>query len=148
MQAVGAPKHWMDSPSPVEPLRLRRAPMLVAAICLAGGDLIAIHWCPPGLLIAVLLLLLALSAWSLRRARRVAAVPVLALWVAVGCTCAQIERPIARQDALTSYADGLSRTIRGRVVRVRELPPEQFAMSRKLPTASRCVARRCSDRGS
>jgi competence protein ComEC len=43
----------------------------------------------------------------------------------VGCTCAQIELPVQRQNALTSYADGLSRTLRGRVVRIRELPAEQ-----------------------
>ena len=125
MQAVGAPKHWMDSPSAVEPLRLRRAPMLAAAVCFAAGDLLARRWQPPGLLFAVLLAVFGLCIWGLLQARRIATVPVLALWVAVGCTCAQIERPVARQEALTSYADGLSRTVRGRVVRVRELPAQQ-----------------------
>ncbi|HEX4154342.1 MAG TPA: ComEC/Rec2 family competence protein [Acidobacteriaceae bacterium] len=124
MQAVGAPQHWIDSPSTVEPLRLRRAPMLATAICFAAGDLLARRWQPPALLVAALILLLGLAAWSLWRAPRIAALPVLAVWVVVGCTCAQIERPIARQDALTQYADGLSRTVRGRVVRVRDLAPE------------------------
>ena len=125
MQAVGAPKHWMDSPSAVEPLRLRSEPMLAAAISFAVGDVLARRWQPPTLLIAALILLFVMSALSLWRARRVAALPVLALWVAVVCTCAQIQAPVRRQDALTSYADGLSRTVRGRVLRVRELPPEQ-----------------------
>ena len=124
MQAVGARKHWMDSPPAVDPPQLRGAPMLAAALCFAAGDLIASRWQPPALLVAALLLLLLLSIAGQRWARRIAVVPALALWVVVGCTCAQIEQPVSRQTQLTSYADGLSRTVRGRVVRVRELAPE------------------------
>ncbi len=124
MQAVGARKHWMDSPPAVDPPQLRGAPMLAAALCFAAGDLIALRWQPPALLFTALLLLLLLSIASLLWARRIAVIPVLALWVPVGCTCAQIELPVSRQPQLTSYADGLSRTVRGRVVRVRELAPE------------------------
>ena len=128
MQAVGARKHWMDSPPAVDPPQLRGAPMLAAAICFAAGDLIARHWQPPALLIAGLLLLLLLSTVSLQWAGRIAVVPILALWVAAGCTCAQIELPVSRQTQLTSYADGLSRTVRGRVIRVRELAPENSSL--------------------
>ncbi len=124
MQAVGARKHWMDSPPAVDPPQLRGAPMLAAAVCFAAGDLIARHWRPPALLVTALALLLLLSIAGLLRARRIAVVPVLALWVAVGCVCAQIESPISRQPQLTGYADGLSRSVRGRVVHVRELAPE------------------------
>ena len=124
MQAVGARKHWMDSPPVVDPPQLRQAPMLAAACCFAAGDLVARRWQPPALLVTALLLLLLLSIVSLLRARRIAVVPVLALWVAVGCTCTQIQLPISRQTQLTGYADGLSRTVRGRVVRIRELAPE------------------------
>ena len=62
MQAVGARKHWMDSPPAVDPPQLRGAPMLAAAICFAAGDVIARHWQPPALLVATLLLLLLFSA--------------------------------------------------------------------------------------
>ena len=124
MQAVGARKHWMDSPPAVDPPQLREAPMLAAALCFAAGDLIARRWEPPGLLVSALLFLLLLSIVGLLWSRRIAVVPVLALWAVVGCTCAQIELPISRQQQLTGYADGLSRTVRGRVVRVRELAPE------------------------
>src|SRR6185437_7395934 len=124
MQAVGARKHWMDSPPAFDPPQLRQAPMLAAALCFAAGDLIARRWEPPGLLVSALLFLLLLSIVGLLRSRRVAVVPVLALWAVVGCTCAQIELPISRQQQLTGYADGLSRTVRGHVVRVRELAPE------------------------
>jgi competence protein ComEC len=114
----------MDAPPAVDPPQLRGAPMLAAALCFAAGELLAHRWQPPALLVTALLLLLLLSIAGVVWARRVAVVPVLALWVAVGCTCAQIELPISRQPQLTSYADGLSRTVRGRVVRVRELAPE------------------------
>lgn len=124
MQAVGAPNHWMDSPAAVEPLRLRRAPMLAAALCFAAGDLLARRWQPPALLVAALVLLFLFAVVSLWCAHRFAAAPVLALWVVAGCVCAQVQQPVARQQALTAYADGLSRMVRGRVVRVRELPPE------------------------
>jgi competence protein ComEC len=125
MQKLGPGKHWMESPPAVDPPQLRGAPMLAAAICFAAGDILARRWQPPALLVAALVLLLVVSVWSLRFARRVSAVPVLALWIVVGCTCAQIQRPIDRQTQLAKYADGLSRTVRGRVVRVRELPRDE-----------------------
>jgi competence protein ComEC len=98
--------------------------MLAAALCFAAGDLLARRWEPPALLVSAIILLLLLAVWALLRAPRAAAIPVLALWVALGCTCAQIQQPVSRQTELTSYADGLSRMVRGRVVRVRELPPD------------------------
>src|SRR5580692_10462178 len=109
MQAVGARKHWMDSPPAVDPPQLRGAPMLAAALCFAVGDLLARRWQPPGLLIAALAFVLLLSFVSLRWARRVAVIPVLGVWVVAGCTCAQMQPPISRQAQLTSYADGLMR---------------------------------------
>ena len=124
MQAVGPRKHWMDSPRGVDAPQLRGAPMLAAAVCFAAGDLIAHRWQPPALLVASFAVVLLLAIVSLRWARRIGCVPVLAVWVVVGCTCAQVQLPISRQVKLTSYADGLSRMVRGRVVRVRELAPE------------------------
>ncbi|HEX5283158.1 MAG TPA: ComEC/Rec2 family competence protein [Bryocella sp.] len=124
MQAVGTPEHWMDSPPAVDPAQLRGAPMLAAALCFSAGDLIARHWEPPALLVTSCGLVLLLAVVSLLLAKRVATVPVLAVWVLVGCTCAQIQLPISRQPELTSYADGLSRTVRARVVRVRQLAPD------------------------
>jgi competence protein ComEC len=99
--------------------------MLAAAVCFALGDLAAKRWHPPATLISATVLLVLLTFWALSQARRVAAIPMFGLWVAAGCICAQVQTPVGRQERLVSYADGLSRTIRGRVVRVRELPPEQ-----------------------
>ncbi len=45
--------------------------------------------------------------------------------MAVGCWCAQIQPVPSTQQALASYADGLSRQVRGRVIRVRELPAQR-----------------------
>jgi competence protein ComEC len=45
--------------------------------------------------------------------------------MAAGLWCAEIAPTPNPQQALLSYADGLSRQVRGRVMRVRELPPRQ-----------------------
>lgn len=95
--------------------------MLAAAICFSAGDVIARRWQPPGLLVCGFAVLLLIAVVSLHCSRRIAVVPVLAIWIALGCTCAQIQLPVAHQPQLTGYADGLSRTVRGRVVRVRQL---------------------------
>ena len=67
------------------------------------------------------LLTLAALRWSLRTA----IVPVAAVWIAIGCWCAEIQPAPPTQHALAGYADGLSRQVHGRVMRVRELPPQQ-----------------------
>jgi competence protein ComEC len=122
MPAVGATRFWMNDAPVVEPLRLRRVPLMAAVVCFAVGDLIALRWQPPLLLVASTALLLALSILSLRKALRLAILPTYALWIALGCWCAQIQPPIPQQQSLQHAADGLSRTVRGTVVRVRTLP--------------------------
>jgi competence protein ComEC len=125
MPAVGAAPSWIfDSPA-VEPLRLRRVPLLAALACFAAGDVIALRWQPTLILAAATALLFALSIFSLRKTLRLAILPTYALWIAVGCWCAQIEPPVPQQRALQQLADGLSRDVRGTVIRVRTLPPQQ-----------------------
>jgi competence protein ComEC len=75
------------------------------------------------LLIAALLLVLATLA-ALRRSLRIAILPVAAVWIAVGFWCAEMHPVPSTQHDLSTYADGLSRQVRGRVTRVRELPPQ------------------------
>jgi competence protein ComEC len=72
---------------------------------------------------AALLCLLTLAAlrWSLRAA----IVPLAAVWIAIGCWCTEIQPTPPTQHALAGYADGLSRQLRGHVIRVRELRPQQ-----------------------
>jgi competence protein ComEC len=125
MPAVGATTFWMNSPPAVRPLRLRRVPLLAAALGFAAGVIIARQWQPTLLLVLAFVLLLTLTLISLRAAPRIAALPSLALWTAAGCWCAQMQPPVPTQLPLQHFADGLSRSVRGRVVRVRSLPELQ-----------------------
>lgn len=125
MRVIGTSGFWMDSAPAVEALRFRRMPLLAAVLCFALGDILSRSWHAPVLLAgstALLLLLAVLSQW---RANRIAIVPALALWIVAGCWCAQIQPAIPPQTALIPYADGLSRIVRGRVVRVRLLHETQ-----------------------
>jgi competence protein ComEC len=128
MRAFGATQFWMNDPAPVETLRLRRAPLLAAAVAFACGELLALHWQLTAILLIALTLLLVLSVVTMRKSTRLAALPILALWAVAGCWCAQMQPWPAPQTALIQNADGLSRIVRGRVVRVRILPA-------KLPVA-------------
>jgi competence protein ComEC len=56
--------------------------------------------------------------------------PTLALWVVAGFWCSELQPGPTSQTALARYADGLSRTVRGHVVRVRELPPRELPRDR------------------
>jgi competence protein ComEC len=128
MPSVGAATFWMNSPAPVEIFRLRRLPLLAAWFGFATGDVLALRWHPPAQVVVATSLLLAITLFSLRK--RIAIVPALALWIAAGCWCAQMEPPIPQPKPLQSLADGLSRNVRGTVVRVRSLPRQTAAPDR------------------
>ncbi len=121
MPSFGAATFWMAGRPPVEPLRARAVPMLLAALAFAAGNLCARQWHAPATLLLSVLLLLGLARASLRWAPRAVWLVVLVMWATVGCWCAQVQAPVDRQIAVHDYADGLSRTVRGRVVSVRSL---------------------------
>jgi competence protein ComEC len=77
---------------------------------------------PTILLLAAVLALVALTLLALRRSLRLAILPVAALWIAAGLWAAQLQPAPSPQTALLTYADGLSRTVQGRIVRIRTLP--------------------------
>lgn len=106
----------------MERLRFRRMPLLAAACWFAAGMAIARDWLAPPLFVTSIALLACLTALALRRSLRVAILPVAALWIAAGAWCWQVRPMPPTQHNLLQYADGLSRTVRGRIVRVRELP--------------------------
>jgi competence protein ComEC len=108
----------------VPALEFCRSPLLAATCWFALGEVLARSWEPSAVLLIAVLSLLALTLAGLRWALRVTIVPLAALWIAVGFWCAEIQPVPSTQHALQSYADGLSRQVRGRVVRVRVLPPE------------------------
>jgi competence protein ComEC len=80
---------------------------------------------PTVILLITTVLLSLLTLVALRWSLRIAVIPLAALWMTVGCWCAAVRPVPPTQQALANYADGLSRQVRGRIVRVRELPPQK-----------------------
>jgi len=111
----------------VETLSLRRAPLLAAALCFALGESFTKIQPPASrptiLLLFAVLAFTALTLLALRRTLRLAILPIAALWIAAGLWSAQLQPAPSPQTALFTYADGLSRTVQGRIVRIRTLPP-------------------------
>jgi competence protein ComEC len=133
VKALANPELWPNGAArapAIEPLRFRRAPLLAAAVCFGLGVCLAqpsSHFRPTIALLAAVLALTALTALSLRRAPNLLLLPLLSLWIVAGFWSAEIEPAAPSQAALEQYADGLSRMLRGHVVRVRELPPRAAA---------------------
>ena len=117
------PALWARGGSRLEPLEFRRAPLMAAAVWFALGEVMAWHWRPVVLLLVALVLLVGLMLMALRGWLRVAVVPLAAVWIVVGMWSAEVQPGPSRQTALLQYADGLSRAVRGRVMRVRTLSP-------------------------
>lgn len=119
------PANWPDSGPRVERLRFRRAPLLAAALSFCAGDLLAqpaLAWRPAVVMSLFAIVLVVLTLFMNRQSPRLALLPLLALWVVVGFWCAEIQPAPPSQSELAHYADGLSRIVQGRVIRVRELP--------------------------
>ena len=104
-------------------MRFRRAPLAAAAVSFALGVASA-RWSPrpAWALLAALVLLAALALLALKTAERVAIWPVLGVWVVLGMAAAVWQPGPPVPVRLVGFADGLSRTVRGRVVRV-QMPP-------------------------
>ncbi len=107
---------------PVKSLRLRHAPLLAAAVCFALGIVAAHRWQPSLVMLCAWALRAALTLGGLRGRAWAAVAAAAALWIVTGLWCAEIQPAPPSQQALFPYADGLSRTVRGRVLQVRALP--------------------------
>jgi len=119
------PDLWPKAAARIPTLEFRRAPLLAAVCWFAVGEAISRNRQPAVVLLIAILLLSLLTLAALRCSLRMAIVPLAAVWMAIGCWCAEMQPAPPTQHALASYADGLSRQLRGRVVRVRELAPQQ-----------------------
>ena len=108
--------------SQVRPLRLRDAPLLLLALSFAGGVLLRGHWQPPQQMVATCLLLSGTAMLAWWRAPRLAWAATATFWVALGWTARSLE-PTSADTSLLQYADGLQRSMTGRIVTVRRLPP-------------------------
>lgn len=96
-------------------------PLLAAAIAFSMGEVMASAWHSTILLLASLGILSLLLALALHRSLRTAILPLAAFWITAGIWSMQVRTIPSQQLSLKSYADGLSRSVRGRVTRVREL---------------------------
>ena len=118
------PRLWARNGSRLEPLSFRRTPLLWAALWFCVGiGAGRLGWVPAVVWVGAFLLLAGLSGAAIRQ-RRVGLLPLAGLWVAVGLGCGEMQPGAATQTELRGLADGLSRTVRGRVMRVRVLPPQ------------------------
>ncbi len=131
-----------DPASSVLRLRFRRAPLAAAATWFALG-ILASHvqlaytsFTPVPLLLGALILLAAVALAALRPALRIAWLPVAALWLLLGFAAAQWQPAPATSAALMPFADNLSRTVRGHVIRLHPAPqptPEAEADADPIP---------------
>jgi competence protein ComEC len=119
------PDLWPKAVARISALEFRRAPLLTAVCWFAVGEVISRNRQPAVVLLIAILLLSLLVLAALRFSLRTAIVSVAGIWIAVGCWCAEIQPAPPTQHALATFADGLSRQLRGHVVRVRELSPQQ-----------------------
>ncbi len=119
------PELWSKAKARVPPFEFRRAPLLAAVCWFAVGEVMARNSQPAVILLIALGLLFLLTVTALRWSFRTAIVPLAALWITLGFWCAKFQPFPPTQHALAGYADGLSRQVRGRVLRIRELTPQQ-----------------------
>ena len=105
-------------------------PLFAAACWFAAGIAIARNWIALPLLLIAIASLTGLAVIALRSSLRIAVIPSAALWIAAGAWSWQLRPVPATQHDLLRYADGLSRTVRGRVVRIRELPARNVESDR------------------
>jgi competence protein ComEC len=128
------PDLWPKAVARIPALEFRRAPLLTAVCWFALGEVMARNRSPAVVLLITIVLSSLLTLAALRYSLRTAIVPLAVVWIAIGYWCTEIQPAPSTQHALSYYADGLSRQIRGRVVRVRELSPEHNDSDRDRET--------------
>jgi competence protein ComEC len=119
MQASVSPEHQLER------LRLRRAPLAAAALWFAIGILAAhVHQHQTIQIVASLAILTLLALAALRTSNRTATLAIAAVWIALGVAAHDWQPAPPAQSELLAYADNLSRTVRGHVLRVHTPPPQ------------------------
>ncbi len=122
------PVLWVRTPPRVEPLDFRRAPVLFAALCFClGAASTRLVYQPPIVWLPAFTLLAFLTLLCLRRSPWLPLLPLAALWLTLGLAATELQPAPSPQTALHPYTDGLLRTVRGRIARIRTLlprPPE------------------------
>ena len=126
----------------VERLRFRQAPLGAAAVWFALG-ICANHWLaardaavPVVVLAGGIGLLGLIAAGALGSRARTAWVAVAGVWIALGVAAAEWKPGPVSPVALLGFADNLSRTVEGRVTRVRVAPPVVAAQANDADTVA------------
>lgn len=96
--------------SGVQPLRLHNSPALVVAACFAFGILFRNWWQPPTHVVFTCVLLLAVAAWAVVKAPRMAWFATAIAFIALGWA-AVLLRPSPQDASLLPYADALQRKV-------------------------------------
>ena len=109
----------------IERLHLRRTPLAAAALWFAIGILAAhLRQHQTIQIVASLAILALLAAAALRTSNRVATLAVASVWIALGVAAHDWQAVPPAQTDLLTYADNLSRNVRGHVLRVHTPPPQ------------------------
>jgi competence protein ComEC len=116
MQDRVSPKHLPER------LRFRRAPLAAAALWFASGILLAHFVQHQTIQIVASLAILGILALA-GLTTRAGTFAVAAVWIVLGVAAAHWQPSPPDQHELLAFADNLSRTVRGHVVRVRTPPP-------------------------
>ena len=118
MQA-GSPNSELWAGTRVEALAFGRMPVLWAAGWFAAGiGMARIASQPSAIWLLALMLLGGLLAIQVRT-EWVRLIPLAGLWIVIGFACAEIQPSASQQAELRSFADGVNREVRGRIIRVR-----------------------------
>lgn len=90
---------------------------------------------PTVVLLSLTLLLIIATLGGKTASHRLTIASALTLWVVTGFWSSEIQPAPRSQQVLSRFADGLSRTVHGRITRIRELPPRPPAQDPDTDTS-------------
>jgi competence protein ComEC len=123
--------HSLDRPASAG---LHTVPLFHAAWLFAAGILAANSlWLRPPLTLLALALTAALCLLAAFRAPRSAWLPLALLWLLLGAWCAEMEPHSAPAPVLTSFSDGLLRTVEGTVIAVNPIRADAEPAAATIP---------------
>ena len=131
----------VQSPNRPSSAGLSDSPLFHAAWLFALGILLSrAVWLRPGLVLVAMALLAVLCCVALGRARRIAWLPLGALWILLGAWCALVEPHPAPAPALAALSDGLTRTVEGTVADAGPVRSESEQDVRRAAASTGAVA--------
>src|SRR4051794_7841421 len=115
--ATPGPPAGAPAPAHLSTRQWIHLPLFHAAWLFAVGIVLAkLLWLRPSYLLLALVLIAGLCAVAAVRAQRVSWIALAPLWVLLGTWCAEMEPRPAPAPLLTTFSDGLLRTVEGTVM--------------------------------